>query len=313
MNVFRSFFNILKAKSPPQQTARMAQTVRASINPSHDFLQRCNPFKDLPDDPDTVNTFREVSYIKAKLQYYLVPTSLPGDDYALCSKLLRSLETRRDLTWLVLDETGTRDTVQAIGRRGTPREPIPEEPFDLSQRAKTLAAHWTALAKLPECPKKWEAAFSTQHQPPLITEEFKVELDPEQTADLEKEYTEWRTRRDEKAAYLKYNPPHPTGYVQATRDQVPVDETWELLPWVIFEGAASPNDGSRRWLPIYTSLLSQRVPFGWRAPDAPPPKQKTQEEKDQWEREYQEDNERREKKYALQKQLRKANEREQRS
>ncbi|KAL2673939.1 hypothetical protein Neosp_012384 [[Neocosmospora] mangrovei] len=312
MNVFRNFFNILKATNPPQQTARMAQTVRASINPSHDFLQRFNPFKDLPDDPDTVNTFREVSYIKAKLQYYLVPTSLPGDDYALCSKLLRSLETRRDLTWLVLDETGTRETIQAIGRRGTPREPTPEEPFDLSQRAKTLAAHWTALAKLPGCPKKWEAAFSTQHQPPLITEESKLELDPEQAADLEKEYTEWRTRRDEKAAYLKYNPPHPTGYVQATRDQVPVDETWELLPWVIFEGAASPNDGSRRWLPIYTSLLSQRIPFGWRAPDAPPPKQKTQEEKDQWEREYQKDNERREKKYALQKKLRKAYEREQR-
>ncbi|RMJ20229.1 hypothetical protein CDV36_000108 [Fusarium kuroshium] len=306
MNVLRSFFNVLKANNPPQ---KMAQTVRATINPSQEFLQRCNPFKDLPNDPDTVNTLREVSYIKIKLQHFLIPTSLPGDDYALCSKLLRSLETRRDLTWLVIDETGVKDTVQAISRRGSPREPIPDEPFELTQRAKALTAHWTALTKLPEHPRKWEAAFRTQDQPPFITEEFKLELDLEQTADLEKTYTEWRTRRDEKATYLKYNTPHPTGYVQATRDQVPVDETWEILPWVIFEGAASPNDGSRRWLPIYTSLLSQNIPFGWRAPDAPPPRQKTKEEKEQWEREYRADNERRERKYALQKKLRKENER----
>lgn len=287
----------------------MAQTVRATINPSQEFLQRFNPFKDLPNDPVTVNTFREVSYIKAKLRYFLVPTSLPGDDYLLCSKLLRSLETRHDLTWLVLDETGVRDTIQTISRRGSPREPIPDEPFDLTQRAKSLTAHWTALSKLPDCPKKWETGFSTQRHPPLIAEDFKLELDPEQTANLEKEYTEWRTGRDEKAAYLKYNPPHPTGYSQATRDQVHVDETWELLPWVIFEGAASPNDGSRRWLPIYTSLLSQKIPFGWRAPDAPPPRQKTQEEKDQWERENQEDTERRDRQWQFQKQLRKDRER----
>ncbi|KAM0425869.1 hypothetical protein ACHAPT_008807 [Fusarium lateritium] len=284
----------------------MANTVRAAVNPSQAFLERCSPFKDLPDDSDTVNALREVNYIKTKLRYFLVPTSLPGDDYALCSTLLRSLETRRDLTWLVLQETGTQDTIRAISRRGGPRNPIPDEHFDLTQRAKALTAHWKTLSKQPDQPREWEPGFATQRAPPLITEDFKLDLDPTQIAEAEEKYEQWRTHRDLKVSYLKRNPPPPTGYVQATRDEVPVDETWDILPWVILPGTASPNDGTRRWLPIYTSLVTQHVPVRWRNPDVPPPREKTKEEWDQWKEEYEKGMERNEKQHEFQKQLREA-------
>ncbi|KAF4335439.1 hypothetical protein FBEOM_10676 [Fusarium beomiforme] len=244
---------------------------------SREVCEFFNPFKDLPDDATTLQAFREVGYISTKLRYTLLPTSISGDDYALCSKLLRSLETRRDLTPLVLEDTSIKSVIQAISLRGSPRKPIPEEPFDIMQRTKNLKAHWSKLEKESRV-KQWEPRFATDCLPPLIEDDSALDLTAEEADEAETVYKKWRNDRDKIVSYLKLNAPRPAGHVQATKAEIDLDSTWEMMPWVILPGTNLPNDGSRRWLPIYVSLFLQNVPIGWTNPDLASETPKTQEE-----------------------------------
>ncbi|KAF4984700.1 hypothetical protein FZEAL_140 [Fusarium zealandicum] len=301
MNVFKMALGMFRIMTAPQGAAKAFKNGRIPAVTA--FLSQWNPFRDLPTDANVVHALREVRYIERTLRYLMVPTSLPGDDYALCSTLLRSLETRQDLSWLVLRETGVQDTIQVIARRGGIRTPIPDEPFGLHERAKTLDRHWHTLERNPAKPREWEAEFSSQRQPPLIRDEDALVLSLTQVSEAETMYRQWRTDRDWKVSYLKRHPPVPTGYVRVTRNQVHSDETWRMLPTV-----NSPDDGTSqhdtcKLLPIYASLVSQRVPLNWVNPDVVPVRRKRTDQKNRRDEQLKREHDRRSRQWEYQKQL----------
>lgn len=84
-----------------------------------------------------------------------MPTSLPDeDDYEFLSKPVRSLETRDDISWTTLDETGVARTVGAIAGRA--RADFAPELFGLTGRLEKLHSHWYKLERKEGKPEKWE-------------------------------------------------------------------------------------------------------------------------------------------------------------
>ncbi|KAJ4267175.1 hypothetical protein NW762_003276 [Fusarium torreyae] len=297
MSAIRGFLNTFKARHPPVGIISLKPLRESNRRVGRAFLERCNPFRDLPKDAALENTLCEVRYIDRTLRDMMVPTSLPGDDYHLCSKLLRSLETRRDLTWLVLRETDIRDTISAIARRGGRRSPIPNEPHDLQSRVRALERHWSALEKCHTRLREWEPKYASHRQPPLLDEKdgAVLELSDEQAADAEAEYREWRSDRDRKVSYLKLNPPEPAAFLKVARRDIQTDETWDMLP-------TSDSQQGLRLLPVYTPIIFQPVPLDWESPDTS--LRNTPAEKRRREEFRRRENDRREQKYEFQKQLR---------
>lgn len=296
MSAIRGILNVFRPRARPVGIINLKPLSDSNARVGRAFLERCNPFRDLPQDAKVENTLCEVRYIDRTLRDSLVPTSLPGDDYHLCSKLLRSLETRRDLTWLVLRETDIRDTISAIARRGGRRAPIPSEPHDIHSRAKALERHWSALEKCHTKLREWEPKYATQSQPPILDEKdgSALELSDEQAAQAEMEYREWRSDRDRKVSYLKTNPPEPATFVPVERRDIQTDETWNILP-------PSDSQHGMRLLPVWTPIFFQEVPLDWENPD--PSLRSTRGEKRRREEFRRRENDRREKKYEFQKQL----------
>ncbi|PNP60669.1 hypothetical protein FNYG_14583 [Fusarium nygamai] len=297
MSAIRGFLNAFKARSPPiTGIINLKPLSDSNARVGRAFLERCNPFRDIPKDARLENTLCEVRYIDRVLRDTLVPTSLPGDDYNFCSKLLHSLETRRNLTWLVLRETDIRDTIGAIARRGGRRAPIPDEPHDIHNRAKALERHWSALEKCHAKLREWEPKYATQSQPPLLEEEGSVlELSDEQAAHAEIAYREWRSDRDRKVSYLKLNLPEPAAFIPVERRDIQTDETWKILPH-------SENEIGTRLLPVWTPIIFQEVPVDWKSPDSS--LRSTIGEKRRRNEFRRRENDRRERKFEFQKQLR---------
>ncbi|POR37658.1 Uncharacterized protein TPAR_02145 [Tolypocladium paradoxum] len=188
------FFNLL--------TRRGAATGRRNLAVP---FQCTNPWRDLPQDKPTLATIRDVLFISKTLAAGLVPTSLPGDDYALWSSMLRT-------------ESRARDDVSNIGARG----PIPEEPFRIPARARALGKHWEQLQRAEGSPSCWEAAFDTTSVPALLpadspSESRPFERNAQQLAEAEEQYAIYRSDRDRALSYFKRHPPPPLGYVSITR------------------------------------------------------------------------------------------------
>ncbi|TQN67331.1 hypothetical protein CSHISOI_08102 [Colletotrichum shisoi] len=227
-----------------------------------------NPWRDLPPDPAVHQTIREVLFIRDTLRDGMLPTSLPDDDYDSYSAVLRSLETRTDLTWLVIQETRVDQTVMAIANRGGYRSPIPEEPYDLHGRAERLHGHWFALASHKDRPDRWDVRFDTTHLPPLLAGH-------KATADAK--YAAYRKRRDRAVSYLKDHPPKPMAWspVQTDHpDEIAPGGAWEILFHKAIVQAGRKVLGSRlagnpAFKPIYRDLITERVPYDWVNPDEP--------------------------------------------
>ncbi|KAF4889470.1 hypothetical protein CGCF415_v014057 [Colletotrichum fructicola] len=244
-----------------------------------------NPWRDLPADPAVHETLKEVLLIGDTLRDGMLPTSLPGDDYDTYSAMLRSLEGREDLTWLVIQETRIDQTVSAIANRGGYHSPIPEEPHDLHERAKRLHNHWFKLTSAKDKPERWEVRFDTTYLPSLLTAQaldsgerakgFKLDLTPAQKAEAEEKYKAYRKRRDRAVSYLKKNPPKPMAWVPIQTDAEEVKRgIWETIfsDGIVRAGrkvlgkqmAANPL-----FKPVYRDLVTERVPYGWVDPNQP--------------------------------------------
>ncbi|KAL1871547.1 hypothetical protein Plec18167_007107 [Paecilomyces lecythidis] len=241
-----------------------------------------NPYRDLPNDPAVLQTIKEVAYISDILRDTFLPTSLPDDDYALCSSYLRSLETRTDLSWLVLEETGIDRTISAIAGRGSSsRSPIPDEPFSLHERFKKLSQHWHTLQLDPAKPERWEKWFDETYLPPLLKSKplestqdgqpFQVQFTPEQQAEADAKFTKYLKERERKVSYLKIHPPKPMGFVPVSRDSGSIRRAWgNLFSDGRVEAGRSIPFGSLTenptFKPIYRSLWLESVPFSWVSP-----------------------------------------------
>jgi hypothetical protein len=229
----------------------------------------------------------------------LTPTTLPGDDYELFSNMIRSLETRTDLSWRVYEETDIRQTIIAAANRGGhAQKPIAEEPFSIMERVKVLNSHWQDLAVASWKPERWEDASDTIFMKPLIVTNsfgevgaklggigqtntrdeirttgggFKLALTPEQEAEATRVYDKWRRTRDRKVSYLKDHPPSPLAWVPVARSDTGIRNAWDTL----FEdgraraGRSAPASilsGSKQWKPIFRSRDLELIPFDWVPP-----------------------------------------------
>ncbi|UQC90094.1 uncharacterized protein CLUP02_15625 [Colletotrichum lupini] len=253
-----------------------------SSKPGKDDYAATNPWRDLPPDSAVHSTIREVLLISDTLRDGMLPTSLPDDNYDTYSAMLRNLETRQDVTWLVIQETGVDRTIMAIANRGGHHSPIPEEPHDLHERAKTLHGHWSALTAASDKPERWEARFDTTCLPPLAARQgsasgqkagsFKLDLTPAQKADAEARYKAYRKRRDRAVSYLKDHPPKPMAWVPAQTDPEKQRGFWESLfnDGVIKAGRNVEGGklaGNPGFKPVYRDLITERVPYDWVNPD----------------------------------------------
>ncbi|OHF02937.1 hypothetical protein CORC01_01695 [Colletotrichum orchidophilum] len=243
-----------------------------------------NPWRDLPTDSAVHSSIREVLLISDTLRDGMLPTSLTDDDYDTYSSMLRNLETRQDVTWLVIQETGVDKTIMAIANRGGHHSPIPEEPHDLHERAKKLHHHWFTLASANNKPDRWDAQFDTTYLPPLVarqglgsgqkSDSSQLDLTPAQKAEADAKYKAYRKRRDRAVSYLKKNPPKPMAWVPVQTTPEKSRSLWESL---FSDGIVKPGRkvaggklaGNPGFKPVYRDLITERVPYDWVDPDEP--------------------------------------------
>ncbi|OLN87489.1 hypothetical protein CCHL11_06190 [Colletotrichum chlorophyti] len=298
-----------------------AMIMGSSINAPEDYSST-NPWRDLPTDPDVHETLKEILLIRDTLRDGMLPTSLPDDDYDIYSAMLRSLESRTDLTWLVVQETDIDKTIMAIANRGGYHSPIPQEPHGLHGRAKKLFDHWRTLDASKDKPNRWEAGFDTTHLPPLLTERAlesnrntkpaKLELTPAQKAKADAKYKAYRKRRDRSVSYLKSNPPKPMALVPVHAGSDLRRCTWGtvLSDGMIRVGRkmfGGKFAGNPMFKPVYRDLATERVPYDWVDPSQPVEEYSEQDhlrEMDAFREEARIKKERTDKQAAYQKQLR---------
>ncbi|KAJ9157045.1 hypothetical protein NKR19_g3911 [Coniochaeta hoffmannii] len=246
--------------------------------PLESLYARTNPWRELPPDQETA--VKELLFIRETLRDTFLPTSVPDeDDYELMSKMVRSLETRDDISWTTLVETGLESTVSAIANR---REAFAPEPFELTDRFERLRWHWSRLRTEGDKPERWEVEHDTTFLPPLLKTEgldgdgaveggggLAAVLSDEQRERMEERYAKWKKDRDRKVAYLKVHPPTPMAWRPVPTEQSAIRAAWEEVmdDGVVDVGkqvdprlvAASP-----KWRPIYGDLLLEIVPFEWK-------------------------------------------------
>ncbi|VUC32482.1 unnamed protein product [Clonostachys rosea] len=251
-------------------------------------LAKINPYRDFLPEQDPI--LRDLIYVKHVLRQ-LTPTTLPEDDYQLFSDMIRSLETRTDICWRVWEETEIRQTILAAANRGSASKPIADEPFSLHKRVKALHSHWSDLERAPGKPERWEDASDTTFLAPLIATHsfgeaeagnkaaggsgFKLALTPEQEADATKRYQKWRRDRDRKVSYLKLHPPAPMAWVPLAKSDTGIRNAWDnaFPDGRVQAGRSVPMGklaGDQQWKPIFRSLLTENVPWGWVTPGEEP-------------------------------------------
>ena len=227
----------------------------------------------------------------------LTPTTLPGDDYQLYSDILRSLETRKDMSWRIFEESNVGSLLMAAANRdGYGAHPIADEPFLLNERIKAVHTHWFELALLPDKPERWEDGSDTTFVKPIARgrglegqngakldadaheadtntdDTFQLRLTQEQEEEATRIYTKWRKDRDHKVSYLKLYPPRPMAWVPIPNSQIGIKNAWDS----VLDGrpvgagkrvAGGKLAGSRQWKPLFRSLNIERVPWDWQGPD----------------------------------------------
>ncbi|TDZ99666.1 hypothetical protein C8034_v000005 [Colletotrichum sidae] len=265
----------------------VAPTALGSLSSSRDAnvdFSATNPWRDLPADPAVHDTLREVLFIGDILRDGLLPTSLPEDDYDTYSDLLRSLEGREDLTWLVIQETRIDRTVSAIANRGGLNSPIPDEPHDLQERVKRLHDHWWALSSARDKPDRWEERFDTTYLPSLLTAQalegsqrakgFKLKLTPDQKFQAEAKYEAYRRTRDRAVSYLKNHPPKPMAWAPIQTEPEAKRGIWETVFQDGLLHAGRKVFGKQMvdnplFKPVYRDLTTERIPYDWVDPAQP--------------------------------------------
>lgn len=242
----------------------MASTSSDLIPGFNPAYARTNPYRPWPSDPKYEETLTEILYIEETLNHGMLPTSLPDDDYPFYSALLRSLETRNDMTWLIAHETNIFEIITRIAER---EGPLPREPEELRARTTRLSQYWEGLKKQASAPNKWDPEFDTWVIPPLIYMKSpkKLTLTPYQLADAQKRCTRHLRIRVRYVSRFMDNPPEPVEFIPVPRNFVINKTAWlrlytnEELP----ETERQERDVELRFRPVYLSVNDQchKLPF----------------------------------------------------
>jgi hypothetical protein len=284
------------------QIIRNLTTDPSSLQAAQAYYASTNPYRDLP--PDQEQAVKEVLYIAETLRDTFLPISLPEkDDYDLFSSLLRSLETRRDVSRTTFHETGVDRTLMAIANR--PASVTEVELAGLVERFAALHEHWSRLAREAGKPERWEVRHDVTFLPPLVEtgdvsgedEGIGALLGPERVADMEDRFAEWHQSRNRKVSYLKTHPPRPLAWVPVlAADGGGRDAAWaDVLDGGVVEAgkriAEKALVRSPAWKPFYRDLSTENVPFDWQVPGE---KEMTEEEFETWKVKFNAENARRE-------------------
>lgn len=244
-------------------------------------LQNRNPYTQLPDDAETIATLHDVKSIMFLLGFKMGKAAQLTDqgiaDLNRFGKMLRNIETRKDMTWQILEEAKAEEFVDLLIKERLSRdEDVGDSPpFLFVTRLMELKHHWQDQRATAPRPLPWESSFSTAYIKPLTKGDeaaaslAELGMTPAELTGSDEAFGEYLQRRRRVMSYLKQYPADPTG--------------WEPAPGVTMEEAKTDTNSStdpekvatsHLWIPIYRPAadidhLELLTPPGWRDPEDP--------------------------------------------
>ena len=262
----------------------------------YEMALRTFPHPDLPENQ--TQTLREVLFITHKLrsalEEVLLPEEATDEDLWRYDQMTKSLETRGDLSWLVLEESNAAKLYNACRGREESRltdgrivskikprtadEQRLEAKYAIFRRLKRLHQYYNSLTygerELQEGdsadrgeykrPNSWAPEFVEDRLPPFKpqpdgvdeTEHFVLtNLNDKEKAD--ELYDDLMKRRNRAIAYLKIHPPKPEGWAPRRSD------AWEMTSQVDLE-TGKLHGKPEYWKPLYGSWGMEYIPTMWK-------------------------------------------------
>ncbi|GAM85240.1 hypothetical protein ANO11243_032440 [Dothideomycetidae sp. 11243] len=241
------------------------------------------PHQEIPTDQQDV--LREVLYAAHTFRDELGPVLLPehSDDEHMAhyDAIMTDLETRHDISWLVLEETSLaailRNIPQNRERRmnrekafgwmgqyneaGVPLTPAEHRLYTdhrLSARAEALERH-LSKARLEAKVDTWDLEYITTYVPTFRPSESSapLALTAEQAAVADREFSLFTSKRSRALAKLRREPPKPMGWAPLAPD------AWQNTKKRDID--MGNLHGRPGWKPIYRSWETESMP--WLASD----------------------------------------------
>lgn len=238
-----------------------------------------NPIRHLPTDPATQLMFRDVNFITKTLRSNLVSQLASDDDLEVYSNMLRNLETRADLTHLVMAEL---EPGPALGYIARERAKLPENaadsaPYLLQSRMEGLSQYWKGVRG--DAPREWTSEFDTVTIAPSIINVddqarlktlADIGLSEEQIKEADAEFEKFRIQHSRTASYFTRHPPVPQAFT--VRPGVDSKALYDSLRDSDGKVARDKILNHPDYLPIYfesRGMMALDVPWTWEDPDAP--------------------------------------------
>jgi hypothetical protein len=182
-----------------------------------------------------------VDYIKQWL--IRPPTPTNASELECYSDMILSLETRTDLTNLVLKFTEIENALIRVGRLK-----LEDDSHNLAKRANSLKRHWGDIRNAALKGTREDLVF-----PPFVATlpagkppGWKLELSDKATEEAEKLYAAKKSQLDYGGSYFSVNPPRPIGWVPLN------DKAWSQTNRAKID--AGDLFHSKNWSPIYESF-----------------------------------------------------------
>jgi hypothetical protein len=204
-----------------------------------------------------------VRYISEQLQETLLPSPLPDDDLELMSDFLLSIETRKDLTSHVLEQTEARQLMISLANS---REKEEAPRFNFKARGSALLRYWDRLS-LERYKLSPAEALADTPIPPLKelpaekAPDWKLRLTESQAREAQEDYDTFRDEKTYALKYFKANPPQPMGWAPKDGDAWKTANRAKLESGDLFD---NPN-----FKPMYSDWHLQAMDaLFWTDPDA---------------------------------------------
>lgn len=238
-----------------------------------------NPFRRLPTDPVALAVFCDVLCITKTLETYLEGPA-PSTEAELSewreasSKMIRSLETRKDLTWMVMAELEPDMMIKMNLRDERKRHEGNNLTEFFQDRLKPLYNHWDSF-KDKIGSKPWTPEFDTETLPPLlVADEDEKPLDlsdvgisPEKAESL---FSPFKTEHGRVASYFTRHAPVPKAYhvVAGVNGKEATAKIKDENGKMHRSKMANNPDFEPMWFESRV-LMNMAVPLMWKDADAP--------------------------------------------
>ncbi|KFA45613.1 hypothetical protein S40293_08627 [Stachybotrys chartarum IBT 40293] len=247
-----------------------------SENLNEDYWPRV-PIDYQPPAPHLNDAVREVGYLVALLRTCPQPTD-SSTNLECYSDILLSLETRDDLTKLVLDFTEAKDTINAMFRFA---KTLSNDSFRLGERARALDKHWRDTVKnKPSHPRDDIPITPFLAVPEGKPAGWKLQLSETAAEDAARMHAVRVDHLAHGSSYYQVHPPQPMGWSPVDKDAWARTDPEKVKAGNLYY--------SKHWRPIRMScqLSMIDIPFSWKHPDWDDEKLKQFQEGKRWEWEW---------------------------